>query len=135
MASRTFYALWYWRRVRVRRRRPASAASAKEYKLLKEEARTVITERVEYFAGLYGFQYGKIAIRNQRSRWGSCSKSGNLNFNYRLVKLPAHLRDYVVAHEICHLGQFNHSRAFWNLLSRAIPNYVSCRHELRRQKM
>jgi predicted metal-dependent hydrolase len=103
----------------------------REYQKYKEVARKLVHERLEHFNKHYGFKYGKVAIRNQKSRWGSCSKKGNLNFNYKIALLPPELADYLVVHELCHLGQFNHSRAFWGLVSKAIPDYEICRKKLR----
>jgi hypothetical protein len=98
--------------------------------LNKEAARKVILARVEELNTHYGFRYGRIAIRSQRSRWGSCSKKGNLNFNYKIVELPQELMDYVIVHELCHLSEFNHSRAFWFLVSKRIPNHRTLRTAL-----
>jgi predicted metal-dependent hydrolase len=69
----------------------------------------------------------------QRSRWGSCSRKGNLNFNYKLIQLPQELADYIVVHELCHLKQFNHSHAFWNLIAETIPNHIELRKILKNQ--
>lgn len=99
------------------------------YKKDRSRARKIITSRAKYFSDTYGFQFGKIAIRAQRTRWGSCSRDGNLNFNYKLIYLSPELMDYVIVHELCHLDQFNHSKKFWFLVGEIIPNY----RELRRQ--
>lgn len=95
----------------------------KNYLENKEYSRTVITERVTFFAGLYGVKVGKIAIRNQKSRWGSCSMKRNLNFNYKVAYLPKELRDFVIVHEICHLIEFNHSKKFWSHVAKIFPEY------------
>ena len=95
-------------------------------------AEEVIKNSALYFAGLYGVPIRRIAIRNQKTRWGSCSKLGNLNFNYKLVFLPKHLRDLVIVHEICHLLEFNHSHKFWFNVSRVFPNYKELTKELRK---
>ncbi|MFA6981787.1 MAG: M48 family metallopeptidase, partial [Patescibacteria group bacterium] len=73
-----------------------------DYKRYKEPARTAIKSRVEFFTKLYGFTAKRIFVRNQRTRWGSCSRKGNLNFNFRIVYLPREIADYIVVHEICH---------------------------------
>src|SRR5688572_10925135 len=82
-------------KTRVRRRKKPSAI----YLNNKENARAMIKERLEYYNAFYNYEYKRIAIKNHKSRWGSCSKKGNLNFNYRLALLPQHLADYVIVHE------------------------------------
>lgn len=103
-----------------------------DYLRLKEQAREMARERLEYFNRHYGFQWERIAIRDQKSRWGSCSSQSNLNFNYRLVWLPAHLRDYLVVHELCHLKEMNHSARFWALVGETIPGAKKVSRELRK---
>ncbi len=114
-----------------RRRRKPSISSRKSYLANKEQARELVRERVEFFNQSYGFNYNKIFIKNTRSRWGSCSTKGNLNFNYRVVFLPTLLADYIIVHELCHLGEFNHSAKFWSLVARAVPNYRTLRAKLK----
>lgn len=101
-----------------------------EYRSHKEQARTRITERAVWYAGHYGVAYRSLSIRNQRSRFGSCSARGHLSFNYRLIFLPAHLLDYVVVHEVCHLRELNHSPRFWALVAETIPDYREKKREL-----
>jgi len=103
----------------------------KDYKKYKEKARVLAHSRVAHYNGLYGFSVNRISIKNTKSRWGSCSKKGNLNFNYKIVLLPKELADYVVVHELCHLKEFSHSKIFWNLVSLAIPDYKNLRKKLR----
>lgn len=102
-----------------------------EYLKYKEEARRLATERLAYFGALYGIQHGRISIRNSKTRWGSCSKKGNLNFSYKIALLSENLRDYVIVHELCHVAEFNHSPRFWALVSKAIPNHKELRKKLR----
>ncbi len=125
--------MWKLRLVKKRRRRRPQP-HVHHYKEHKEKARIVITERVEYFALHYGFTYGRIAIRNSRRSWGSCSSAGNLNFHYRLLFLPTEVRDYVIVHELCHLRVFNHSAAFWSEVSAILPNYKECRCILKKHE-
>lgn len=115
----------------VRRRRKTSKAGRVEYLKYKEVAREVAIKRLEYFNQFYNFKYGQVAIRNQKTRWGSCSKKGNLNFNYKIALLPPELADYLVVHELCHLGEFNHSQNFWNLVGKTLPDYRELRKKLR----
>ncbi len=114
------------RRIIIRRK-----GSQKEYLLHKETARKLVHERLKYFNQFYGFKYNKVSIRNQKTRWGSCSKSGNLNFSYKLVLLPPHLSDYIIIHELCHLKEFNHSQAFWDLVAQQAPDYKKAINELK----
>ena len=135
------------RRVRVSRkksRKPTKAERA-HYATHKEVARTFVIERLAYWQRWYETHAGEkfkeklmwksLAIRNTRSRWGSCSSKGGLNFNYRIIFLPPHLADYLIVHELCHLREMNHSGQFWSLVRQAIPDYIKCRAELMRIKM
>jgi predicted metal-dependent hydrolase len=103
----------------------------REYLAHKKVVKILVTEKVKHFAAKYGFGYGKITIRNQKSRWGSCSRKGNLNFSYRIVFLPPELQDYLVVHEVCHIMEFNHSKAFWELVGREVPAYRQLRRRLK----
>jgi predicted metal-dependent hydrolase len=105
--------------------------SVAEYQASQGAARTLIEERLAYFQKFYGVSWRRISIRNQKTRWGSCARNGNLSFNYRLLLLPAHLRDYVIVHELCHLIEFNHSPKFWALVNQVLPDSASLRHELK----
>ncbi len=90
-----------------------------------------VRERVEHWNQFYGFKYQKITVRNQKTRWGSCSKNGNLSFNYKIAFLPIVLADYIIVHELCHLKAFNHSQSFWNLVLQTTPQYKEIRKELK----
>jgi predicted metal-dependent hydrolase len=116
-------------RGRRARRRPAAGAAL--YAIHKETARVRVHEKLAQWNSLYVFEYKKVAIRNSRSRWGSCSRAGNLNFNYKILFLPEHLQDYVIVHELAHLAEFNHSPAFWEVVARTIPEHKKHREELR----
>jgi predicted metal-dependent hydrolase len=82
-----------------------------------------IRERLNEYAPRMGVTPGRVAIREQKSRWGSCSRKGNLNFNWKLVMAPPEALDYVVVHELCHLHEFNHSPRFWGLVAAQMPDY------------
>ena len=101
----------------------------------KAAARSLVLLKIKEINDKYGFSYGRIAIRNQSTRWGSCSRRGNLNFNYRILFLSDSLSEYIITHELCHLGEFNHSDKFWNLVAKNIPDYAARRQELRRLKL
>ena len=92
-------------------------------KALADQALETIPTRVEYFARIIGVTYGNITIRNQKTRWGSCSSKGNLNFNCQLMLAPPEVLDYVVVHELCHRKQMNHSKAFWSEVEKVFPDY------------
>ena len=97
--------------------------STGERKALAEKAAEVLPEKVSRFAQQLGVSYGRITIRSQRTRWGSCSAKGNLNFNCLLMLCPEEVQDYVVIHELCHRKEMNHSTAFWAEVERHCPDY------------
>lgn len=94
-----------------------------EIQALADKALKVIPERVKYYAPKVGVTYGRITIRNQRSRWGSCSAKGNLNFNCLLMLTPPEVIDSVVVHELCHRKEMNHSDRFYAEVLRVFPEY------------
>lgn len=96
-----------------------------EVKNIKRKARKIIPERVRYWAEKIGVSYGRIAIRLQSSRWGSCAANGNLNFNCLLVLMPSEVLDSVVVHELCHRRHMNHSKEFYAEIDRVFPDYRS----------
>ena len=97
--------------------------SDQELRALREKARTLVTERVQYYTPLIGVTYNQIAIRAQHTRWGSCSSKGNLNFNCLLALVPTEVLDYIVVHELCHLKELNHSDRFWDEVGKILPDY------------
>ncbi len=102
----------------------------KDYSVHKEKALALAQTKIEHYNKIYNFSYKNITIRNQKTRWGSCSRRGNINFNYKIALIPEHLADYIIVHELCHLGQFNHSKAFWDLVSVTMPEHQRYRMEL-----
>ena len=102
---------------------PVQLLTMEEIRSLADEAMRVLPARVSHFASLVGVTYGRITIRNQKTRWGSCSSKGNLNFNCLLMLAPAAVQDYVVVHELCHRKEMNHSPRFWAEVERIIPEY------------
>lgn len=109
---------------------PRMRRGTKPYAEAVERTRALVTERLSYWSQIYGITHGRIFIRKQKTRWGSCSRAGNLNFNYRLGFLPLHLVDYIVVHELCHIPHQNHSQAFWAHVEQAVPNAKQLRKEL-----
>ncbi len=105
--------------------------SEEELKTLAEKAAVIIPERVKLYAEKIGVTYGRITIRAQKTRWGSCSSKGNLNFNCLLALFPTEIIDSVVVHELCHRKQMNHSPRFYEEVEKAFPDYKRCRKWLK----
>ncbi len=106
-----------------------------DYLKYKNEALALVCNRVKYFNKKYDLAFNKINIKNQKTRWGSCSKNKNLNLNYKIIFLPKKHQDYIIVHEMCHLKEFNHSHKFWSLISRSLPDYLEIKKELRNQEL
>jgi len=106
--------------------------SKEEYRKFKKSAEELIRNRVEEINKMYSFEYDRITIKNQSTRWGSCSNKNNLNFNYKIALLPRKYTDYIIAHELCHLKEMNHSKNFWNLVAQAVPDYREIRKEIKK---
>lgn len=104
--------------------------SAKDFKENKERANILIDNRIAHFNKFYKFDISKVVVRNQKTRWGSCSGKKILNFNYKLIFLPIELADYIVVHELCHLAQMNHGPKFWALVALQIPDYKERRKQI-----
>ena len=117
--------------IKQRQQPVASAFTLEQQHQLADAAKQDIPQRVVRFAALVGVTYGRIAIRAQKSRWGSCSGKGNINFNCLLMLCPEDVRDYVVVHELCHLTHMNHSKAFWSMVESILPEYRTYRQWLK----
>lgn len=102
-----------------------------EVEKLIKLARQVIPEKVAYYSRLMGVTYGRVTIRKQKTRWGSCSREGNLNFNCLLMMVPPEVLDYVVVHELSHRLEMNHSARFWAQVEKVIPDYRKSRKWLK----
>ena len=102
-----------------------------EKKYYRNLAREVLGARTGYYARKMGVTYGRISIREQKTRWGSCSSAGNLNFNWKLVLMPPALLDYVVVHELAHRKEMNHSPRFWAIVEKELPDYCNRREKLK----
>ena len=119
-------------------KRRGKSAIRKEYLEKKEQARILVKEKLEYWKLFYkqnfgiDFEWKKVAIKNSRTRWGSCSSKKNLNFSFRILELTDVQQSYLIVHELSHLLQMNHSQNFWNLVKLGIPNYIKLRSEMRK---
>lgn len=122
-----------WIEKHLAKRQPQNVVkyTHREIEQLREQARKLIAERVKHFAPIVGVTYGKIAIRTQHTRWGSCSSKGNLNFNCLLALVLSEVLDYVIVHELCHRKELNHSARFWNEVERILPDYKTRRSWLK----
>jgi predicted metal-dependent hydrolase len=118
---------WGRKKRSIRKKRPVSSLYIRH----KEMARIAIVDRVAYFAPICGVTYKRIAIRDTRRSWGSCSSLGNLNFSYKLLFLPPCLSDYIIVHELCHRHELNHGEAFWKHVERILPDYKERKSALR----
>lgn len=98
-----------------------------------EQALRIIPQRVRFFAEQFGFSYGRITIRNQKTKWGSCSARKNLNFNYKLVKMPDYVLDYIVIHELVHTEFLHHGISFWQKVEQCYPQYKKAERYLRKE--
>lgn len=113
---------------------PEDAESIYEQMVLNE-AIVYIPDRVRTLASKYSFEFNRVLIKNQATRWGSCSSKKNLSFNYQLVKYSEDLIDYVIIHELCHLREMNHSQRFWQLVQNFIPDYKMRRFKIKNRIM
>ena len=110
---------------------PVKPFTSREINELKKKAREYFTDRVEYYAGKAGVSFGKISIRAQRTRWGSCSANGNLSFNCVLMLMPEEIRDSVIVHELCHRKEMNHSKKFYDEVLKIYPEYRNWNRQLK----
>ncbi len=106
---------------------PVQRLTDRELEALRKQTRALIEQRVSHYAPMVGVTYGRIAIRAQHTRWGSCSAKGNLNFNCLLALTPPEVLDYVVVHELCHRKELNHSPRFWQAVEQLLPDYKRSR--------
>lgn len=120
---------------RVREKMPSSDLTPVQRNALearyRQAARNYFPKRVAYYETILGVTHGTITIRDQKTRWGSCSSKGNLNFNWRLMLAPPRILDYVVVHELCHRIEMNHSKAFWDAVETVLPDYRELRKWLK----
>lgn len=110
---------------------PEDRAGVRVRSWLRTLARERLADASDHYAGLLGRPHGGLTLRDTRSRWGSCSAEGRLNYSWRLILAPGDVLDYVAAHEVAHLAEMNHSRAFWDTVARLKPGYETPRRWLR----
>ncbi len=125
---------WIEKHLALWRQRQAAALprlTPEEASALREEARALFPLRAAHYAPLLGVEYGRVTVRGQHSRWGSCSARGSLSFNYLLLLAPPEVLDYVVVHELCHRREMNHSPRFWALVESQVPDWRERRAWLR----
>lgn len=123
-----------WIRTHLERRpvpEEKPAFSKEAISALSNQARCIIPGKVAHYAKLVGVTYGSITVRSQKTRWGSCSGKGNLNFNCLLMLVPEKVLDYVIVHELCHRKEMNHSHKFWALVAQVLPDWQERRRWLR----
>lgn len=120
-------------RIGKKERLPNVSGSLREAE--KQLAETRIRERIAYFNRDQRFLVRRIVVRDQRTRWGSCSRSGTLSFQYRLIRLPLPLLDYVVVHELCHLEHMHHRASFWRAVASLLPDYERLREALKNYQL
>jgi predicted metal-dependent hydrolase len=119
------------RRLALERARPREDVPAELEKSLRNQATRELPVRVFELAAQHSLQVTRVSVRNQRWRWGSCSRSGHICLNWRLVQMPAAVRDYVIVHELMHLKRMDHSPRFWRLVAEVCPDYLAARAWLR----
>lgn len=132
LCGRRPWLLSHLRQVRERLAVAPPKLTPEELQRLRSRAKEIFPERVAYYAALMGVTYGRITVRCQSSRWGSCSGVGNLNFNCLLLLAPEAVLDYVVVHELCHRKQMNHSPRFWDEVAHILPDWKERRTWLSR---
>ncbi|PYR24269.1 MAG: hypothetical protein DMF92_22990 [Acidobacteria bacterium] len=129
--ERTWIAKQQWRLDQARRRTQPAATVPEMERELRERAMRELPRRLLELAAEHGFAVTRVSVRNQRWRWGSCSRNGHLCLNWRLVKMPDSVRDYVMIHELMHLKRMDHSPKFWKLVAAACPDFKASRAWLR----
>jgi hypothetical protein len=117
--------------VRQRNQEKKPLLSDAEIKELHDKAVVILAKKTEYYARIIGVDYGRITIRHQKTRWGSCSAKGNINYNCMLMLAPDEIQDYVVVHELCHRLEMNHSPRFWAEVEKVLPDYKQRRKWLK----
>ena len=119
-------------RLQAERAEPREQLSQEETRALRSRAKRELPDRLLHLARQFGLRVSRVSVRNQQSRWGSCSPNGHICLNWRLVTMPDWVRDYVIVHELMHLKRLDHSQKFWKLVAAACPQYQEARAWLRK---
>ena len=127
--------MFFFIRRRRRRKRTLTTEQAAEVERLRIQAKAALPPRLAELAALHGFTYNNVRIKHNVSNWGSCSELGNINLNLNLMRVPEHLRDYVMLHELCHLRYMNHGPEFHALLEEVCPDHRALARELKGYKL
>ena len=122
---------WIRRHVKKAQGKNVIWAEKKFISQYKNQTEGLVNEQCEYFSEVYGVKYKQVNVRSFRSQWGSCSREKKISFSYQLALLPPELQELVIVHEVCHLIELNHSKAFWSLVAKMVPDYLKRRKELR----
>lgn len=117
----------------IRQTPPLPVLTEAELAAMKAWAKELLPERVDFWASRLGVTYGRITVRSQHTRWGSCSSTGNLSFNCLLALVPEAVLDYIIVHELCHRKHMNHSAAFWTEVAGLLPDYDASRAWLKQE--
>ena len=119
------------KKIAAKPKRLLQSVTPADYKKHKAAAMTLAAKRLAHFNAHYKLTYRRLTIRNSKTRWGSCSRTGSVSFSFAIALLPSVLADYIVVHELCHIKEFNHSPRFWKLVSETIPDYKECKRLLK----
>lgn len=120
---------------KARQIQPQVVFTPEKIKALKKQTLEVITPQLKKYGQILGVNWNKVSVKNITSRWGSCSRNGNLSFNCRMALLPEDLAQYIVVHELCHLRHFDHSKKFWDVVYSVLPDYKTKVKYLRQHVM
>ena len=123
--------MFFFIRRRRRKRKPLTAEQAAEVERLRIQAKAALPPRLAELAAHHGFTYNQVRIKHNVSNWGSCSELGNINLNLNIMRLPEHLQDYIMLHELCHLRYLNHGPEFHALLESICPDHRALARELK----
>ena len=115
--------------------KPRLTINSRMTQVNKDKTLALVHARLKHFNQYYNFEYRNITVRNQKTRWGSCSQQKNLNFNYKILFLTPEQQDYIIVHELCHLAQMNHGPKFWALVGQQIPDYKKIRASIKKYRL